>query len=261
MARALRSEYSLEQVHVLPRKIYEKWAGRDAEKDILHFFKARLDGTPATVFVTAGVLDPNRPQEEIMRVNYSLSKNLVDSSAALGVRVVTFGTVMEGPGLSRNPYINSKILLGNHVAGVASRGDLAIHLRLHTHYGLGEPSPFMFLGQILDSIRFGREFHMSSGAQLREFHHLADETLAIRATLDSAVTGVFTVSHGNPITLRTVAETVYAAFNRNDLLKVNMFPDPKGENYSQKFLQAQQIQGVAFRPALPGIVAYLRAIQ
>jgi hypothetical protein len=47
----------------------------------------------AAVFVASGLLDPKLPQEDLLRVNYHLPKNLIDGPANLGIKIITFGTV------------------------------------------------------------------------------------------------------------------------------------------------------------------------
>ena len=48
-----------------------------------------------------------------------------------------------------------------------------MHLHLHTLYG-GRPQAHMFLGQMIRALERGAEFAMSSGEQLREYHHVHD---------------------------------------------------------------------------------------
>jgi len=259
LARSLAAEYSDADVELLPRETYEGWGQLGACNEIETFFESRSNGNPSTIFIASGLLDPRLPSKDLELVNYFLPRNVIGAATHLGLRVVTFGTVMEAPGLTKNRYIDSKIRLANYVGDRAAQGSLVIHLRCHTHFGFARPSPFMFLGQLLESLNSNRKFMMSSGMQLREFHHLADESAAIRTILDSPRSGVFTISHARPVTLRAVAEAVLKEFGRPELLALNQLPDAPKENYSKIFSQAEEIREIKFRETIPALVDYLRS--
>ena len=86
----------------------------------------------------------------------------------------------------------------------------AIHLHLHTLYG-GQPHPHMFLGQMIGALERGAEFHMTSGEQLREYHHAHDIAGAMLAGRDweSAREPVH-LSSGAPVRLADLARAVFA---------------------------------------------------
>jgi nucleoside-diphosphate-sugar epimerase len=136
----------------------------------------------------------------------------------------------------------------------------ATHLQLHTLYGAGQPDSFMFLGQILMSVRNNLPFKMTSGRQMREYHHLADEVRAIRQIAGSARTGVMDVSHGHPLRLRMIAEEVFQAFAKSELLRVGALPEPPEENYEKIFKRSEFLQQISFRDSLPSIVQYMREL-
>lgn len=257
LGQAIATEFADSNIVSLDRTIYQDWSRAGADDLVARFFDERA-GDEATIFVASGLLDPRLPPEDLSKVNYLLPRNVIDGATKLGVKVVTFGTVMEGLLASKNPYIQSKVALGEYVAYVASADKPVVHIQIHTLYGVENPSPFMFLGQMLSAIKEEQPFRMTSGRQLREYHHLADEAVALRRISDIAAPGVVNLSHGKPVSLKDVAESVFDAFGMNHLLQVGALPEPPDENYD-KVLQTTAIaQQVAFRDSLPAIVDYMR---
>lgn len=258
LGQALARAWPAGEVLCLDRAVYEGWAQAGAEADVARFF-APWAGSASTVFVASGLLDPKLAPAEHQQVNVDLPRNVIAGAASLGLKVVTFGTVMESLLAQQNPYIQSKAALGRHVAELAAAGQPVTHVRVHTLFGGGAPSPFMFLGQILTALRERTPFDMTLGKQLREYHHIDDEARAIRALDAAGVSGVLDLSHGEPISLAELATTVFAAFGAEDLLHLGARPEPLEENYSTVFARHPLLGPQAYRPALPAIVDYLKA--
>jgi nucleoside-diphosphate-sugar epimerase len=259
LGRALAAAYPASNVIVLERSVYEGWSRSGASEQVARFFESR-GAEGATILVTAGLLDPRLPREDLLAVNFELPKNIIEGACNLGARVASFGTVMEGLLAAQNPYVHSKTLLGDYVDGVASASCPAVHLRIHTLFGAGEPSPFMFLGQMLDALRRNSPFSMTSGSQLREYHHVQDDARAIRAITDSQSHGVLDVSHGQPVSLREIAVSVFQAFGKDDMLHIGGLPEPLEENYRQIFNRPAVLDDVDFRETLPAIVDYMKKL-
>lgn len=257
LGQAIAHEYADSGVVSLGRSIYEGWSQAGAVDKISRYFDTRSNEC-STIFVASGLLDPNLSQDDLLRVNYQLPKNLIDGAAKLGIKVITFGTVMEGLLKSKNPYIQTKTALGEYARAVASLANPAIHMQIHTLYGIGQPSPFMFLGQMLTSILHNTPFRMTSGRQLREYHHLTDEAKAIRKLAKVASPGVVNVSHGKPLSLRAIAENVFTVLGKEELLHVGALPEPSEENYEQVLAPAPILYQVEFRDSLPAIVEYMK---
>jgi nucleoside-diphosphate-sugar epimerase len=258
LGQAIARQYPAADALCLERAVYQGWGQAGADADIARFF-APWAGSGATVFVTSGLLDPKLAPADHQQVNYQLPRNVIAGVAALGLTVVTFGTVMETLLARHNPYIDSKAALGRHVAELAAAGRAVAHVRVHTLFGGGEPSPFMFLGQILGALRQRAPFNMTLGKQLREYHHVDDEARAL-ALLDAAqVRGVLDLSSGETVSLRELATAVFAACGAPELLHVGALPEPAEENYSTVFARHPLLGPGAYRPALPAIVDYLQA--
>jgi nucleoside-diphosphate-sugar epimerase len=242
----------------LDRAVYEGWAEEGAEDQVARFF-APWAGSASTVFVASGLLDPKLAPAEHNKVNYALPRNVIAGAASLGLTVMTFGTVMESLLAQHNPYIQSKAALGRHVAERAMAGQQVAHIRVHTLFGAGAPSPFMFLGQVLTALRQRTPFNMTLGKQLREYHHVDDEARAIRVLDAAGVRGVLDLSNGEPVSLRDLATTVFAACGAAGQLHLGALAEPLEENYSTVFARHPLLGPQAYRPALPAIVDYLKA--
>jgi nucleoside-diphosphate-sugar epimerase len=256
LGQAITAEYADAVVVPLERAVYADWSRRDTSDAVTRYFDNKTH-EGSVVFVASGLLDPRLPQDDLLNVNFHLPKNIIQGATRLGIKVVTFGTVMEGLLKSQNAYIQTKTALGDYVAEAASANHPAIHVRIHTLYGLGEPSPFMFLGQMLEAIRKDVSFDMTQGKQLREYHHLRDEAKAIRIIADLAPPGVITLSHGQPLSLKQIAESVFQSLDKSHLLRVGALPAPSEENYQQIFHRPDVVKHAAFRDSLPAVVAYM----
>jgi nucleoside-diphosphate-sugar epimerase len=240
----------------LDRNVYAGWSTRGAEQAVADFF-APWAGSGATVYVASGLLDPRLDARQLEAVNLDLPRNVIAGAGVHGLRVVTFGTVMETLLARQNPYVQSKSALGSHVAALAADGANVAHIRVHTLFGGGAPSAFMFLGLIADALRTHTPFRMTQGKQLREYHHVDDEARAVTHLSTAGRRGVFDLSSGMPVSLHALAESCFAAFGASDLLHVGAIPEPGDENYATVFARDPLLAQDMFRPTLPAIHAYL----
>lgn len=256
LGQAIVREYADSQIVPLQRGDYQDWSNPGSYDKVSRFFGA--PPVDSLVFVASGLLDPQLEKDELLRVNYLLPRNIIEGATKLGMKIVTFGTVMEGLLASNNPYVATKARLGDYVAEIASKGVNALHLRLHTLYGNGEPSPFMFLGQMLSALRHDTPFRMTPGKQLREYHHVDDEATAIRRLAESAPAGVTELSHGKPVRLHQIAETVFHALNQEHLLEIGAIHEPPKENYKWVYTRSILLEDLSFRDTLPAVTNYMR---
>ncbi|MGJ9416922.1 NAD-dependent epimerase/dehydratase family protein [Massilia sp. CMS3.1] len=256
LGQAIARQYGADKAVCVERSLYQDWAGPGAQGAIDDFF-APLAGRDATVFVTAGLLDPKLDPDALWQVNVELPRNIIEGGIRHRVKVTTFGTVMETLLADHNPYIRSKVSLGQYVAERAAAGERVSHIRVHTLYGAGMPSPFMFLGQMLAALEQRVPFRMTLGKQLREYHHVDDDACAIRVLDEAAALGVLDLSHGAAVSLGELARTVFDARGAEDLLQAGALPEPRDENYTTVFTRHPLLAQVAFRETLPAVVAYL----
>jgi nucleoside-diphosphate-sugar epimerase len=252
--------WGAENIIAPERAIYSNWWQTGSQGEVSHYLETCKLGA-GIVYVTAGIIDPSLSLEKHQMVNFHLARNIVLGAIDVGLRVVTFGTVMEllVDDDTRNPYFASKRKLGHLMEELAGQSNRVLHVRIHTIYGGGQPEPFMFLGQILNALRRRAEFRMTAGLQLREYHHIDDEVAAVVALSQTAVKGAFTLSHGSPVSLKDLASYVFQAMDAKDLLHIGVLEAPIDDNYGLRFQRPALLEGYQFRETLPAVVAYLNA--
>lgn len=260
LGRAIASSFNAEQVTALERAVYSEWSRNGASDDISRFFDSAAANN-SVVYVAAGIIDPKALAEDHESINFRLPRNVIEGVTRAGLRVVTFGTVMEaiaGQNLA-NPYFASKAKLGEFVAEFSEVSTAVLHVRIHTLYGGGLPDRFMFLGQIFNAIINQDQFNMSSGTQLREYHHVDDDVAAIAVLLQAGAAGVVNLSHGDAITLRELAIYIFDEFGSSDLLNVGALPSPISDNYERIFEKEHMLKNAIFRDTLPSVTKYLQS--
>jgi hypothetical protein len=248
-------------VLMVPRKVYASWSTPEGEGHAYKFFTASVP--PGSLLLNAcGLLDPAESMQSLIAVNERLAVNAARGITAFGGTSVSFGTVMERilPPDQMNPYVYSKWRLGNWAASAASGGMAALHLQLHTLYGGGPPAPFMFLGQALAAIREHTPFKMTAGTQLREYHHVEDDARAILHLANIGLLGCVTLSHGESVSLRQLASSVFSAFGCEHLLQIGALPSPPVENYDVGFNRLPDLDGMAFRGTINGVISWMRSL-
>ncbi|MDC6380316.1 NAD-dependent epimerase/dehydratase family protein [Pseudomonas graminis] len=257
LGQAIAAQYAPSDVTCVDRSIYEPWSSAGGHAGISEYFAQCLPER-SVVYICSGLLDPRLSAEELLAVNYHLPRNVIGSLARSGIRVVTFGTAMEHT-LTSNSYVQSKLKLSEYVEDANADGALATHVRIHTLYGGGEPSPFMFIGQILTAIRTESPFAMTLGRQLREYHHVDDDARAAKSLVDAKLIGLVDLAHGNPITLRSLAEAIFGAFGKTHLLQLGALPEPTQDNFDLVFERPQALKDSTFREAIPAVIEYLKS--
>jgi nucleoside-diphosphate-sugar epimerase len=242
------------------RSTYQDWWRPDAIAAIARYVQERGDIID-TVFVAAGIIDPAASAVDHERVNLLIPKHVILALAPLGVRVVTFGTVMETV-LKRIPdsgYVASKAALANFVEQQVQSGARAIHLRLHTLFGGDLPPPFMFSGQMLEALRNRKPFLMSPGTQLREYHHIDDEVRAVTTLTDSDAHGIVDLSHGDAVSLAEIAERTFQILGASELLRIGALPMPANERTGIRFSRTPLLERHDFRDVRLHMASYLNS--
>jgi nucleoside-diphosphate-sugar epimerase len=186
-----------------------------------------------------GLTDPACSPQELAEANLRFPQAVAQWSASQGRvsdRFLTLGTILERfPGLGRtNAYVASKSVLAEWA--VTQDPSRFAHVRLHTVYG-GALKPHMFLGQMADALRKREKFRMSSGSQLREYHHVDDVARFIDELLARNWTDgpILELSSGNPVRLADLARAVVRAFDCEDLLEIGSLPVSAAENFDKNF--------------------------
>lgn len=260
LGTGLCTELAARGVLAPSRSAYQNWWRPDAVPEITRYLSEQ-GSCIEVVFVAAGIIDPAASAADHERVNYLLPQQVIRAASLLGIRVITFGTMLEtiSTNIPVGGYVASKAALARVVEELAREGRQALHLRIHTLYGGGPPDPFMFTGQMLTALRKRQPFLMSPGTQLREYHHIDDEAPAVVTLAESGACGVVELNHGDPISLAEIAQGTFRALGASDLLKIGALPAPAHEKLGLRFPRPPLLAGHFFRDARVAMVDYIKS--
>jgi nucleoside-diphosphate-sugar epimerase len=239
-------------------------AGTKSPRDLREVLAqlAAVEGEADVIFAS-GLTDPNAPAADLLQANVERPISVIEATLDWDrFRYLTIGSVLETfSGLATSsPYLASKAALWDRIKGLAVDSRLhgrIMHLRGHTFYG-SAPSPHLFLGQMYDSLRARRAFHMSDGNQLREYAHVDDVAVSIIALLTRRWIGPIEInlSTGEPVKLGELACRVFRAFDCEHLLQLGAFPTPAGENLHVAFPRSPDWLLARSRPPIEGIIKW-----
>jgi nucleoside-diphosphate-sugar epimerase len=204
-----------------------------------------LNKNPQTDIIFAGgITDPHTPEALLNAANCLLPLKIIANALdKIDVRFMTFGTIFERFPLAgeANLYVKSKIQLCEKITEAFKNAPArCLHVRLHTLYGGNlDPKPYMFLGQVAKALRMNTPFLMSSGEQLREYHHVDNISAALGRLLNQdwqlGTSPILELNSGRPIKLVDLAKKIFQAFEKDELLKVGALQTPRAENLNQIF--------------------------
>lgn len=261
LSRALQIYFSSENIHVIGSDTSSKWA-TSTSNDEIEAYLGGLKEKPDLIFYASGIIDPNAPLKELLDINFHLPRKLAEVSLKKNFKLITFGTIMENiDAISvSNPYIFSKRQYLDYLNRTKNSRSNTLHLQIHTWYGGANLKPFMFLGQMYAAIQKREIFKMSSGDQLREYHHIHDDLNVLNYLLDIDARGVLEINHGETISLKLLAEYVFSSFELRKLLQIGSLPRPEQENFQIEYAPSGPLGAENFRNTLPGIVEYFRLL-
>lgn len=218
-----------------------------------------LPDGPFDLVLANGLTDPRADPAALAEANLEQPRRLIEIALRRDGRVMSFGSVMEWfpEACHGNPYLAGKLALGRWIESLDASGRVC-HVRLHTLYG-GPPRPHMFLGQIVAALVARRVFAMSSGEQLREYHHSDDIAASVAALLARPWdASVLDVSHARPVRLVDLARAVFEALERPESLRVGALAAAPGENRDKVFPRSPDWLIGTPRDTLPGVIAWVR---
>jgi len=249
IARQLKEQFP--DAVVINRRQFEFW---DNPNELRTIFRDE----PIEVYVAIGILSSKSKISELERVNLQIPKLIADAIKGTDSRIVTFGSIMEKYQniCSSNPYIHTKKKLSEYLQDNLQEDEF-LHLRLHTLYGGKKLNSEMFLGQLFISIKDGTEFLMSSGRQIREYHHIEDDLKAMELLQANGHKGIQEISHGEVFTLIEIAEQVLYYFDAPQLLIAGKMKEPSAEMFSPLGNRNNTFNKFQFRPTIKGITNYL----
>lgn len=259
LAQSLLNYYKEDACICLNRSEYENWDQEHYRPKINAYFKSQIT-SENILFITSGILNAKEDSERIEKVNFKLPHNIIMAVNGLDLTVVTFGTILEKLKESTNPYVKSKIQLSKMLLNLPPSATRVIHFRLHTLYGYGEPNTFMFLGQLFSALKKKEKFNMTSGQQIREYHHLDDVAIAIDTILSKPQHGIVEITSGNGIRLRDFALRIFEEFKFQDLLNIGGLEIEHKDKFQNDYKKNEDLKEIDFRDPVKGVCEYLKPL-
>jgi hypothetical protein len=256
LSRALAKQFP--HALIIPKNQYMAWL-KNPTYAYDFFLGSGSKQSEIDVFNCAGVTNSLRPSDEINLVNYDLPMFLSEISGKMNFRLITFGTVMEQlPNYAKsNPYLDSKFRFFEAYTSNKEWLRINLHIQMHTLYGGPNSNSHMFLGQIYDAVMNRTKFEMSSGVQIREYHHINDDAAAIKILTTEFKSGVKSVSHGDPKKLKDIATDVFEYYGCRHLLNISAHKTNENDNLDVVFERSAELFSVEFRPTISGITSWL----
>jgi hypothetical protein len=255
LSLALQREFKEEEIRVIGSDIANSWTSEDGLRQIKADLE-ELDFQPSLIINAAELVNPNADLSRLMDVNFTLPMNLELYSRTRGVKLLTFGSIMENIDeiTKSNPYLISKRKYFEYLVNEVPSDTSSLHLQIHTWYGGESLHPHMFLGQMFSALKQRKTFEMSNGMQLREYHNIFDDTAAVKYLLLQDARGIIQVSHGESLPLKEIAISVFNAFDSFPLLKIGSLKFPEFEVMEKLFLSFEWPESITFRDTCSGIV-------
>lgn len=248
---ALRLKERFSDAITIPRSEFLNWSTPD---DILKVLQDR----DVDIYVAVGIISKHATKQDLERVNLGIPKLVSEAIRDTNSRLITFGSIMEKSKkiCEENPYINTKYRLSTYLEDKLP-SEAFLHLRMHTLYGGAKPNTEMFLGQLFESIKNRANFSMTSGKQVREYHHIDDDIDAIEVLMTKGCRGVQEITHGEALKLFEIANKVLQHFKLGEMLRVGEITEIPSEIFSPIGVKSAELHEVNFRPSIEGIITYL----
>lgn len=222
-------------IEVVGRETYSKWIGDDGELAFESYMAGMPDASHHVFVLLAAITNPKQIGS-LYDLNVELPLSIARVINSKNASIITLGTALERFNSLSNPYVESKRLLA--AAALDPAFSSWTHIRLHTVFGGGIPSPHMFTGQILSAIQSGQKFKMSDGHQLREYQNYLTIAKWIHKIWQSGETGLHEICFGAPVSLGSLAEYIFDTLGRPEQLARGALNEPINEIYSPDFFQA-----------------------
>lgn len=210
---------------------------------------------PNYIFHLAAMMSKSdSDKDQIMKVNYDATKNLLDSYGSYGkfVYISTsefyYGNTppfRESMKLSPiTPYSESKLLCENYCNELIAQGKPIVIVRPPIVYGPGQGLG-MFIPTLVMTCLSNEEFRMTKGEQTRDFIFVDDLVDALVHTLvnDSANGQTINVGKGNPAQLMEVVRIVQSLTQSKSNIQLGAMPykDNEAMEYYHDISKARRL--------------------
>ena len=249
----IAKQFGIPSKNFIGKEDYLNWWDSSLQNQIYKYLE-KLMPNGGNLFIAIGLVDPSLAPSDLLKANFELPKNIIQAAHKLNIRTHTFGTIQEYF-KTDNSYLSSKRRLA-HFLAENDFGLNHVHYRLHTLYGGKNPKEFMFLAKLSESIVRRKPFLISSGKQLREFHHVEDDVNVIKSLWAKDFSGVTDINHGNALPIGFFAGKVLSNFGLEHLVKSGFYIDPDGENYTRHFPKINTQESFEFRDPVSGFIEY-----
>lgn len=202
------------QIVSLSRTLYDENALQGNFKELFATLSKSSDND-TLVLIFAGITDPSSTQLDL--VNFEMPFKIIKFCNARGISTATFGSVMENKGLT-NPYVRSKYKLLRKLKNQSYQKHF--HFQLNTIYGGKSPPRNMFLGEMIECIKEGIEFEMTSGLQFREYQSSEDCVRECLKIIENGEYGIREVNLNEDFMLVELARYIFSKLGIIEKLKI-----------------------------------------
>ena len=262
LSKAIQKNLINSETMVLTRADIASWIEKDGVNAIMNF-TANLPELPKGIFNAAGIIDPSKSLPDLYKVNFQLPRNLLEATNNQEIPLYTFGSIMERDQTCRvsNNYLISKRKFKSYVDDLdKAKKSFHLHFLVHTWYGVEKLPKHMFLGQIVQSLIERKNFTMSSGTQMREYHHIEDDIKVVLDLVRRKQYGVKEINHGMPIELRDLATAIFSYFDCMHLLSIDPSIDQDDESRTSFYQGAFINSSHQFREQKTGVINYIEEL-
>lgn len=214
-------------------QLTKSWIKESSVSSIRRFLeKIRKRTEKLNLFVCTGMTNPTKEFETNL-INNLFPRKIVEACEDLDIKIITFGTVQEDWALN-NYYIDSKRQFSIWLEQL--KPNYVHNFKLHTLYGGERTDNNLFLSQIIRSLKSSAKFTMTNGLQIREYHHQTQVTEYIDYFLKfNSINHPKHISHGQPTTLRNLANYIFDRFCLTELLDFNHSINTQEDNFNKVY--------------------------
>jgi nucleoside-diphosphate-sugar epimerase len=247
--------------HLPDRREIQAWSDLNSDElrsEIVGLLRLN-DVSKHFLFCAVGETNPSADPKTLNQVNFELPRKILEATLGLPIQIVTFGSVHELTDIS-NPYMDSKKKLFSFF-GENSDAFQWTHFQLHTLYSDRDPHPHMLLGQIFNSLKLKQKLKMSSGLQIRQYHHVEDVIrIVLKELTFSSSCGLKPINGPETLSIGQLAKAIYAEFDSMGLLEIGNIRGDSPEIFEAEFKLSQGLTPLDFRKSIPGVISVFKKL-